>query len=362
MIRQIIVLGGGSAGLLAALSLKSPSAALAVRVVFSARSGSSAWARGARWICRGICTAFWARSGGFPSARAADLQTRRPLRLGAAPGVRLHLHHGVDGRLPGLPRPARITMRGTIHESRSQLRADAAGKAFAARPHRRADRAANLAYHMENADFVAYLERCARRESGGDHRGAGRAAWKKGQEGVAALVLQSGRASHGGSFRRCFRLPLRAARTRAGRSRSVSFDGQRSSATARVAGGWERAAEPILPYTTAETMDAGWAWQIEHEQHVNRGYVYSSGFIPTTRRRRSFGARIRRCKQTRLVKFRTGYTRGPGWEMWWRSGTRRLRRTAGSDRAAHDLPGRRVSWRSRWPMRRLIRSRRRASA
>jgi tryptophan halogenase len=26
-------------------------------------------------------------------------------------------------------------------------------------------------------------------------------------------------------------------------------------------------------------MDAGWAWQIEHETRINRGYVYSSGFI-----------------------------------------------------------------------------------
>jgi tryptophan 7-halogenase len=46
-----------------------------------------------------------------------------------------------------------------------------------------------------------------------------------------------------------------------------------------VIGGWARSDEAIKPYTTAETMDAGWAWQIEHENWINRGYVYSSAFI-----------------------------------------------------------------------------------
>jgi len=40
-----------------------------------------------------------------------------------------------------------------------------------------------------------------------------------------------------------------------------------------VVGGWDRQEEPIKPYTTAETMDAGWCWQIEHESRVIRGYV-----------------------------------------------------------------------------------------
>lgn len=46
-----------------------------------------------------------------------------------------------------------------------------------------------------------------------------------------------------------------------------------------VVGGWERDDEPILPYTTAEQMDAGWSWQIEHENWINRGYVFCSDMI-----------------------------------------------------------------------------------
>jgi tryptophan halogenase len=34
----------------------------------------------------------------------------------------------------------------------------------------------------------------------------------------------------------------------------------------------------IRPYTTAETMESGWCWRIEFEDHVTRGYVYSRAF------------------------------------------------------------------------------------
>ena len=42
------------------------------------------------------------------------------------------------------------------------------------------------------------------------------------------------------------------------------------------------------PYTTAETMRAGWCWQIEHDELINRGYVYSSRFIDDVKRKKSF--------------------------------------------------------------------------
>ncbi|MFP6614106.1 MAG: tryptophan halogenase family protein [Pirellulales bacterium] len=35
---------------------------------------------------------------------------------------------------------------------------------------------------------------------------------------------------------------------------------------------------PILPYTTSETMEHGWCWQIEFDDYVTRGYVHSSQF------------------------------------------------------------------------------------
>ncbi|MEC8834672.1 MAG: tryptophan halogenase family protein [Pseudomonadota bacterium] len=44
-----------------------------------------------------------------------------------------------------------------------------------------------------------------------------------------------------------------------------------------VIGGWPRDGK-ILPYTTAETMEHGWCWRIEFLDQVTRGYVFSSAF------------------------------------------------------------------------------------
>ncbi len=79
-------------------------------------------------------------------------------------------------------------------------------------------------------------------------------------------------------------------------------------------GGWSRKPdEPIRPYTTAETMDSGWCWQIEHEDWVNRGYVFSSGFISDDQALEEMMRKNPRIEnEPRLVKFRSGRARR-GW-------------------------------------------------
>ena len=73
-----------------------------------------------------------------------------------------------------------------------------------------------------------------------------------------------------------------------------------------VVGGWTRSDEPIHPYTTCETMDSGWCWQIEHETRINRGYVYCSSFIGDEEAERQFRAKNPKVGPTRIVKFVTG--------------------------------------------------------
>jgi tryptophan 7-halogenase len=74
-----------------------------------------------------------------------------------------------------------------------------------------------------------------------------------------------------------------------------------------VTGGWTRAREPILPYTTAETMDSGWCWQIEHEHLINRGYVYSSRAISKDATLEEFLRKNPKvATPPRVVKFRSG--------------------------------------------------------
>jgi tryptophan halogenase len=74
-----------------------------------------------------------------------------------------------------------------------------------------------------------------------------------------------------------------------------------------VIGGWPRTDEPIKPYTVAETMDAGWCWQIEHEHWINRGYVYSSNFISDADALQEFLRKNPKVgNEPRVVKFRSG--------------------------------------------------------
>ena len=74
-----------------------------------------------------------------------------------------------------------------------------------------------------------------------------------------------------------------------------------------VIGGWPRTSEPIKPYTTVETMAAGWCWQIEHENSINRGYVYSSKFISDADALTEFLQKNPPVTtEPRVVKFRSG--------------------------------------------------------
>jgi tryptophan halogenase len=73
-----------------------------------------------------------------------------------------------------------------------------------------------------------------------------------------------------------------------------------------VVGGWTRTGEPIKPYTTAETMNAGWCWQIEHEFRINRGYVYSSSFISDNDAEAELRAKNPKVENTRVIPFRSG--------------------------------------------------------
>jgi tryptophan halogenase len=76
-----------------------------------------------------------------------------------------------------------------------------------------------------------------------------------------------------------------------------------------VVGGWARSESrdwEINPYTTAETMDSGWCWQIDHENRINRGYVYCSAFISDSEAETEFRTKNPGVSQTRVVKFSSG--------------------------------------------------------
>ena len=73
-----------------------------------------------------------------------------------------------------------------------------------------------------------------------------------------------------------------------------------------IVGGWDRSDEVIKPYTTCETMDAGWCWQIEHENRINRGYVYCPAFISDEQAELEFRQKNPKVGPTRIVRFVSG--------------------------------------------------------
>lgn len=160
------------------------------------------------------------------------------------------------------------------------------------------------AFHIENEKFVSVLERISR-EAGvafidGKVTGA-----ERGPRGIAAVALEDGRKLVADFFVDAsgFRSEL------LGKTLEEPFQsfGKTLFCDRAVVGGWERTSEPILPYTTAETMDAGWCWQIEHEHHVNRGYVYSSAFISDEAAAEEFLRKNPKApKSPRVVKFKSG--------------------------------------------------------
>jgi tryptophan halogenase len=128
---------------------------------------------------------------------------------------------------------------------------------------------------------------------------------EKGGDGIAALVTETGERITADLYVDAsgFRSEL------LGRALGETFRDYQDAlfCDRAVIGGWPRTNEPILPCTTAETMDAGWCWQIEHEHFINRGYVYSSAFISDEAAQAEFLRKNPKIATTpRTVRFRAG--------------------------------------------------------
>jgi tryptophan halogenase len=160
------------------------------------------------------------------------------------------------------------------------------------------------AFHIENKKFVEILEIVAREHGvkfiDGKVSGA-----ERGPEGIAAIHLDDGQRLTADFFVDAsgFRSELLG---KALEEPFVSFSSSLFCDRA-VIGGWTRTDEKIQPYTTAETMNCGWAWQIDHETLINRGYVYCSQAISDDDAAAEFYRKNPRIKDApQIVKFRSG--------------------------------------------------------
>lgn len=166
------------------------------------------------------------------------------------------------------------------------------------------------AFHIENDKLVEVLEKASAGSGVGFIDGKVTGA-DRGEAGISRVHLSDGRSLEADFFVDASGF----ASELIGRVLDEPFEsfGQTLFGDRAMVGGWERTSEPILPYTTAETMDAGWAWQIEHQRHINRGYVYSSEMTSDDEAAEEFRRKNPKIPESpRVVKFRSGCRR----RMW----------------------------------------------
>ncbi len=306
VIENILVLGAGSAGLLAALSLKRKIPRLNVRIVRSPELGTIG-------VGEGTTPNFPAHIFDFLGINPARFYERAQptwkigIRFLWGPRQQFDYTFSkqLDAQWDDLPRPNGFFCDDEFRCTDLPSALMAHDKAFARNPNGGGpDIQPWYGFHIENRKLIETLEIEAM-ESGVQIIDGTVEHVERGPEGVAALLLKDGRRMEADLYVDAsgFRSELLG---KALAEPYISFD--RSLFCDRaVVGGWERTTEPILPYTTAETMDSGWSWQIEHEHHINRGYVYSSQAISDDAAAAEFRRKNPKVPESlRVVKFRSG--------------------------------------------------------
>jgi tryptophan halogenase len=309
MIRSIVVLGAGSAGLIAALTLKRKLPGLAVRVLRSPEIGIIG-------VGEGTTAAFPRHFFEYLKLSPVEFYDRAEptwkLGIKFVWGPMPEFYYSFDkeyaARQPDLDRNNGFYLNGDVTWAGPISAFMAHDKAFP----RKADGSPLFhnrhAFHFENVKLVSALEHwclecgveitdgtMVRAELAGDGP----------DPAVAALHLEDGERVTADLFVDAsgFRSEL------LGKALGEPFLSYGSSlfCDRAVVGGWPRGDEPIKPYTTCETMDGGWAWQIEHENWINRGYVYSSAFMDDDTARAEFLAKNPKvANEPRVVKYRSG--------------------------------------------------------
>jgi tryptophan halogenase len=309
MIRSIVILGAGTAGLLAALTLRRNFAQTEIRVIHSRELGVIGVGEGT--------TPLFPRHllhvlGLDPARLYADAQPIWKLGIRCFWGPRPHFFYSFgqqfDARWSDLPKA------NGYYCDEEYLPADipaalmASGRAALRHASGWPQLHSAYAFHIENARLVEYLRaRCLEAGVGFTDGMVKEVEAAAENEKVTALLLDSGERVSGDLFVDAsgFRSELLGG---ALREPFLRFDDALFCDRA-IIGGWERTDEAILPYTTAETMQAGWCWQIEHERFINRGYVFSSQFLSDDEARKEFlekNPQITPGREPRLVGFRSG--------------------------------------------------------
>lgn len=304
MIRKIVVLGGGSAGFLTALALQARLPKLGLTVVRSKEIGiigvgEATTANMPRFLFDDL------RLDPLDFHRKTMLSWKLGIRFlwGARPHFDFTFGSQMDVKWSRLSRNNGFYCRDEMENVDQHSALMSRNKIFLRRPDGLPQIGAQYGYHLENERFVKYLEGQA------VARGIQVvedtvAKVRTDKQGIAALKMASGTDLKADLFVDCsgYRSLLLG---QALKEPFVSYGNTLFNDRA-VVGAWPRTDEPIQPYTTAETMSAGWCWRIDHPDIINRGYVYSSAFISDHDAEKEFRAKNPRAGSTRIVPFVTG--------------------------------------------------------
>jgi tryptophan 7-halogenase len=304
-IRNIVVLGGGSAGLLAAITLKRHAPMLDVTVVRSKEIGVIGVGEGStvgfpRYLHTYLAidpTEFY---------RLAQPSWKLGLRF-VRWGPREQFHYSFAAaytlQWPSLRKPSGYYCDELADYANLHMAMMTLDRVFLRGPEGLPRVTHDFSYHIENRHFVDFLEGHAERlgialvDDKVEHV-------EQNENGIASLRLASGGEVSGDLFVDSSGF----ASVLLGGTLAEPFISFKPSlfCDRAVVGGWERAGEVINPYTTVEIMDAGWCWQIDHEYRINRGYVYASDFISDEEAEREFRSQNPKVGPTRVVHFKSG--------------------------------------------------------
>ena len=304
MISKVVVVGGGSAGFIAAATLKAKLPALDVRLIRSKDIGIIGVGEGSTFQLTNFLHTYLRvdRTKFFEMARPTFklglrfIWGRRPyFNYTFGPGPH-------ETNVPGLPKSYGFYADADMEDCEllsSLMTADRAFEPVGGRPRFHN----SMAYHFENEKFVCFLERYAA-GLGVEIVDDTILQVNQYEAGICGLVLQSGRVVTADLYVDCSGF----ASLLLGKALGEPFVDYKSSlfCNRAIVGGWDRTTEVIKPYTTCETMPSGWCWQIEHESRINRGYVYCSDFISDEEAERQFRAANPKVGPTRIIRFVTG--------------------------------------------------------
>ena len=304
-VKSILILGGGSAGLIAALTIRRLMPDIAVELARSVEIGVIGVGEGTTAVFpEHFFTVLGISKDEFYRETSPTWKQGIKFLWGPRDHFFYTFDFQYDQQRPGMPMPNGYYAEDDCSLLDLPAALMAHGKAFATGPLGKPIIAGQYAFHIENHRLVAYLEKVAAANGVLMHDDTLDHALHEGDQ-VTELVFQSG-------ARRKADLIIDASGFRAeliGKTLGEPFIEFTDAlyCDRAVIGGWTRTDEPLHAYTTAETMDSGWCWQIEHETWINRGYVYSSRFISDEDALNEFLTKNPKVSNTpRVVPFRSG--------------------------------------------------------